>query len=90
VYLRAITADEGEEAFQTFQSIPIRLSQRRGIAPLLWQLAQQFNRPRTYDTAYMAVAQIYGCDLWTADERLYNSVQGKLTWVKWLGDFAPS
>ena len=50
-----------------------------------WELAHEFNRPRAYDTAYLALAQLLGCELWTADERLYNAVQGKLAWVKWVG-----
>jgi predicted nucleic acid-binding protein len=88
VYLRAISAGEGEEAFAIFSRIPIRFSQRRGIVPLAWQLTKQYNRPRAYDTAYMAVAELYSCDLWTADERLYNAVENRVPWVKWLGDYA--
>lgn len=90
VYLKAITSDEGEQAFEVFSRIPIRLAHSKGVIALAWQLAKQFNRPRAYDTAYLAVAQIYGCELWTADERLYNAVQTKLPWVKWLGDYASS
>jgi predicted nucleic acid-binding protein len=87
VYLKALTRDEGEEAFAIFQRIPMRLSSRKGIIPLAWRLAEQFNRPRAYDTSYLAVAQLYGCELWTADEKLYNVVGGQLPWVKWLGDY---
>lgn len=93
VYLKALTPQEGEEAFETFTRIPIRLSQRKGVIPLSWQLAKQFNRPRAYDTSYLAVAQMYGCELWTADEKLYNAVGAGgavgsgLPWVRWLGDY---
>ena len=51
VYLNAITPSEGEEAFESFLRINVRLSHRRGIFPLAWRLAKQFNRPRAYDTA---------------------------------------
>ncbi len=88
VYLRALTPDEGEDAFNLFSRLPIRFSQRKSVIPASWQLAKQFNRPRAYDTAYLAVAQMYGCDLWTADEKLYNAVGNKLPWIKWLGDYA--
>lgn len=87
VYMQALTSAEGEEAFETFSRLPVRLSQRKGLFPLSWQLAKQFNRPRAYDTSYLAVAQMYRCDLWTADEKLYNAVKTKLSWVKWLGDY---
>jgi predicted nucleic acid-binding protein len=49
-------------------------------------LAQQFGRPRAYDTAYLALAQINQCEFWTADEKLYNSVKEKVSWVHWIGE----
>ena len=89
VYLEEITPTEGEEAFEKLLEMNIRLSHQRGIFPLAWQMAQRFDRPRAYDTAYLALAQLRGCDFWTADERLYNTVRGELDWVKWLGDYGP-
>lgn len=89
VYLKAITPEEGEEAFARFLRIPLHLSHRKSVFPLAWELAKQFNRPRAYDTAYLALAQTSRCDFWTADEKLYNTVKGTLPWVKWIGDYAP-
>jgi len=85
VYVRMISPQRGEQAIAQFLRMPIRLSSRRGIFPLSFRLAQEFNRPRAYDTAYLALAQLYGCEFWTADRRLYNAVRGKLEWVRWLG-----
>ncbi len=60
------------------------------------QLAQRFEQPRCYDSAYLALAQVKGATLWTADERLFNSVAGKdvpkakaLAFVRFLGNFKP-
>jgi len=89
VYLQALRPERGEEAFTQFQRIPIRLSHRKGIFPLAWQLAQQFNRSRAYDTSYLALAQLNTCEFWTADERLYNAVRNQLEWVRWIGDVQP-
>jgi predicted nucleic acid-binding protein len=47
-------------------------------------LARQFNRPNTYDAHYLAVADHFSCPLWTADERLFNTVNGKFDWIKWI------
>ncbi|GIV76846.1 MAG: hypothetical protein KatS3mg050_1240 [Litorilinea sp.] len=71
-------------------ALKIRLSHRKGIFPLAWELAKQFNQPRAYDTAYLALAQLHQCDFWTADEKLYNAVKDALPWVKWVGNFAPN
>ncbi|MBI5653900.1 MAG: type II toxin-antitoxin system VapC family toxin [Chloroflexi bacterium] len=43
------------------------------------------NQPKVYDCYYLALAELMNCDLWTADERFYNSVKQKFTWVKWIG-----
>ncbi len=86
VYTQTLTEEEGEEALQYFLRLPIRLSTQRGMFPLALRLAQEFNRPRAYDTAYLALAELRRCEFWTADERLYNSVRDRLDWVHWVGD----
>ena len=86
VALKAITSLRGDEAFTQFLRIPIRLSSRRAIFPLAWKLAQDLNRPRAYDTAYLALAQLAKCEFWTADERLYNAISMRLPWVQWIGN----
>lgn len=90
VSLKEITPEEGEEAFEKFLKIDIRLSHRQAIFPLAWELAKQFNRPRAYDAAYLAMAQLSNCEFWTADEKLYNAVKDDLDWVKWIGDYSSS
>ena len=89
VYLEEITLAEGKEAFDRFLKIDVRLSHQRGIFPLAWCLAKRFNLPRAYDTAYLALAQLRNCELWTADKRLSNAVSKELDWVRWLGNYTP-
>jgi predicted nucleic acid-binding protein len=54
------------------------------------KLAGQFNLPAAYDAHYLALAEREGCEFWTADERLYNSVKDKLPWVRWIADYDPA
>jgi predicted nucleic acid-binding protein len=86
VYLGEISPRHGERAFDAFCRIDLRLSHRQGIFPLAWELAKQFDRPRAYDTAYLAYARLNDCTFWTADEKLYNAVRRELDWVRWIGD----
>ncbi len=88
VYSGLLTDVEGEQAFQRFLRMDIHVSNQRGIIPLAWEFAKEFGRPRAYDTSYLAVAYLRDCEFWTADERLYNAVRHKLTWVKWLGQLS--
>ena len=46
------------------------------------------NAPRLYDAFYVALADIEGCELWTADRRLTNLVQPRFPQVHWLGETA--
>ncbi len=85
VHLGALTGAEGEVAFKAFRRFEIRLSHRSDMFPLAWRLAAEFDRPRAYDASYLALAQLTGCALWTADERLFNAVRAKLAWVHWIG-----
>jgi predicted nucleic acid-binding protein len=54
------------------------------------QLAHQYKLSATYDAHYIALAERENCEYWTADERLWNAVKGKLPWVRWLGDYRSS
>lgn len=87
VYLQAISQEIGEGSFKYFRTIKVKLYTRLDLFPLAWRLAKEFNRPTTYDTSYLALAQMLNCDFWTADKRLYNAVKDKLSWVKWIGSF---
>jgi len=50
------------------------------------ELAQELGAPAVYDTHYLALADILACDLWTADERFFNSVKERHPRIKWLGE----
>lgn len=52
---------------------------RRALA-----LAARLQRPSTYDTHYLAVAEKLGAPFWTADRRLYNAVRETLNWIHML------
>jgi predicted nucleic acid-binding protein len=52
------------------------------------ELGQQFGLPAAYDSHYLALAESKGCELWTADLRMWNTVKGKLDWVRWMGDYS--
>jgi predicted nucleic acid-binding protein len=43
----------------------------------------------TYDAQYVALAEMLGCDLWTADLRLVDTLRAALHFVRWIGDYQP-
>jgi tetratricopeptide (TPR) repeat protein len=40
-----------------------------------------------YDAAYLALAEVEKCDLWTGDRAFYQAVKGESPRVKWIGDY---
>ncbi len=85
-HLNKLESQIAQEAFTTFQQLGITLIESPQLHNLSWRLAQQFGHSRTYDAAYLAVAQLHNAEMWTADKKLYNSVCEQFTWVKMLGE----
>ncbi len=86
VYFKRILPEEGEEAFSIYLDIPIRIIDERKVYRKAWELAKEFDLPRTYDMQYLAVAELEDCEFWTSDKRLVNSLQGKISRIRWVGE----
>ena len=64
----------------------IEIREEPGLHSRAIELAYQLKRPNTYDCHYLALAEIYRCDLWTGDERFFHSVAKIFPRVKWVGN----
>ncbi|RKY72329.1 MAG: hypothetical protein DRQ24_05280 [Candidatus Latescibacterota bacterium] len=40
-----------------------------------------------HDATYVALAELRGCEFWTADKRFYDTVKAELTFVKYLPNY---
>ncbi len=52
------------------------------------QLASHLQQGAVYDAHYLALADILGCEYWTADERFYRAALSSAQNVRWIGEFA--
>ncbi len=81
-----ISDGQAEGILTSFEGLGIALR------PVTWQQmlppALRFGRS-AYDAAYLALAEMAGQPLTTADRRLYNAVYEHLNWVQWMGDYQP-
>lgn len=86
-----LTYDEARQALSDLFSIGVLLkfSLYKDISTRAMEFAHQFDLPATYDAHYLALAEHESCEYWTADTRLWNSVKGKLSWVRWFSDYRP-
>lgn len=89
VYFKRLPPEEGEEAFSTYLEMGVKSVDNPEIQKKAWSLARRFNLPRTYDMQYLAVAELKDCELWTNDKRLINSLQGRVSRIKWVGEYDP-
>jgi predicted nucleic acid-binding protein len=86
VFHKHLSPRQGNELFHDFNQLNIFVSHNQSILARAWELAQEFAQQRTYDMTYLAYAEQNDCPFWTADERLYNSVRHKISWIHWLGE----
>ncbi len=81
-----ITIGDAVASMNDFLAFDIEYIPLRDVSVRALALAEQFALKATYDAHYLALAEREGCELWTADERLWNSVKDRLGWVQWIGN----
>ncbi len=85
IHFGHLTTEEGRRVLDHLarlgvQQIPPDETQNRRA--LEWSL--RLKRVAAYDSYYLALAETFQCNLWTADRRLVNAVH--LSWVRWAGE----
>ena len=91
VVANSLTYDEAVHALRDLLSTGVILyfSNYEEISLQSIKLAHLFGMPAAYDAHYLALAEQQNCEYWTADVRLWNTVKGRLSWIRWLGDYHP-
>lgn len=87
VYLETMTPQAASAALRIVDALQVRIVYNAGTRALARAIAEQLNQIRVYDSTYAALAQARGCDLWTADERFFNSASAALSFVRFVGNF---
>lgn len=65
---------------QTVLALPIRLYMDSGLHLRAVALAAAYDLPATYDAHYLAVAERFGAELWTTDQRFHRKT-AHFPWV---------
>ncbi|HOT93006.1 MAG TPA: type II toxin-antitoxin system VapC family toxin [Anaerolineae bacterium] len=85
IHFGYLTEDEGEQSLHQLLCLNVMLKSPQiedNYRAMMW--TRKLKRAATYDSFYLALAETLGCELWTADQRLINSVN--VPWVRWVGD----
>ncbi len=80
----------GGEALKELFQLNIELVSSPEVLRNAWTLAKRFHWATLYDAAFLAVAELHRCPLWTADQRLFLRVRRDLPWVKLLETSQPT
>jgi predicted nucleic acid-binding protein len=87
VYLETLTQPAGAAALALMDALQVEIIYEPATRLRAREIAAQNNQVRVYDSTYAALAEARSVELWTADERFYNSVSGALPFVKFIGNY---
>ena len=78
---------EALTAFQRLDELDVSIIELPGVRERAREIAREYGQERVYDSTYAALAEIRGCEFWTADHAFYMSVKDNLKFVKYLADY---
>lgn len=80
-----LSEPEGRDALESLLSLD--MSFEPFPAPReAYTLGRRFQRG-IYDSLYLALAELRGCEFWTGDLRLYNAARHRWSFVRWIADY---
>lgn len=86
VYEGKMAPDEGRKACAILDNAPVQIVDDPRVRQRAREIAKWFNQKTVYDATYAALAELRGCEFWTADKDFYDAVKGALPFVKYLPD----
>ena len=82
-----VSLSEALDLVEELENIPVERMLPPALHRRAFEIAAQFNLKWIYDAFYVALAEIVGCDLWTADEALHAAVSGAQANVRLLSEY---
>jgi len=87
VFLGHVSVAEADKALRALERAGVQIIHNPRVKERARQIARQFNQRRVYDATYAALAELRGCEFWTADKAFYDAVKAALPFVKYLPDY---
>jgi predicted nucleic acid-binding protein len=82
-----VSLDNATMAYAALDKIPICVMTHANLRQRAREIAAQFHLRTVYDATYAALAELVGCEYWTADKVFYDAVASALPFVKYLPDY---
>jgi predicted nucleic acid-binding protein len=81
------TAVLADQSLARIDRVGVIITTHRDMRRRAREIARQFRQRKVYDSTYAALAELRGCDFWTADQAFYTSVHAALPYVKYLPNY---
>jgi predicted nucleic acid-binding protein len=78
----SLSEEQARAAWHLLQRQGVQTVHPHRLMDRAWALASELSRPITYDMVYVALADLRGCELWTADQRLINATGARFAWIR--------
>jgi predicted nucleic acid-binding protein len=82
-----LSLKDAHKAYSILDRAPVQIVTHPYLRQRARDIAERFSLPTVYDATYMALAELRGCEFWTADKAFYDTVKAVLTSVKYLLDY---
>lgn len=82
-----LTLAQAQQAVDILLGFGVLLEEQPLLHSRAMAIAERLNRPTAYDAHYLALAELRGCEMWTADERLFNAARSAHPGLRWIGNY---
>ena len=83
-----LTVEDAVRLLEYLLASGIELRDEPNLHARALQVSSRLHQGAVYDAHYLALADILGCEYWTADESFYRSAAPSAPNVHWIGEFA--
>jgi len=87
VYDGRLSPADARKAYTGLDQVTVHLVAPLNLRRRAREIAEQFNQRTVYDATYAALADLRGCEFWTADKAFYNAVKEALLFVRCLPEY---
>ena len=87
VFEDSLTSADGGAAYLALALVPVQIVTPPGLRQRAREIAAQADQRAVYDSTYAALAELRGCEFWTADRAFYNAVHNDLPFVHYLAEY---
>lgn len=87
VFFGHVSIADADKAIRALDRAGVQIVHDPRVKERARQIARQSSQRRVYDATYAALAELRGCEFWTADKVFYDAVKAALPFVKYLPDY---